>query len=59
MRKVETNPTQAEEELLSVYNDYCYECGAYGDDYHWDEETEQLVSSCPGCPFNDTETEDD
>lgn len=54
-------PTQPEEdEAPDVYDDYCYECGAYGDDYHWDEETEQLVSNCPGCPFNnDNETEDD
>lgn len=58
MRKVETNPTQAEEELLSVYNDYCYECGANGDDYSYDEETDQLVCNCPGCPFSD-DMEDD
>lgn len=54
-------PTQPEDdEAPDVYDDYCYECGAYGDDYHRDEETEQLVSNCPGCPFNDEcETEDD
>lgn len=51
-------PTQAKDELAD-YDDYCYECGAYGDDYSWDEETQQLVSNCPGCPFNDMETEDD
>ena len=55
-------PTQPEDDP-GLYDDYCYECGAYGDDYHWDEETEQLVSNCPGCPFNpfinDIEMEDD
>ena len=44
---------------MADYDDYCYECGAYGDDYSWGEETQQLVSNCPGCPFNDMETEDD
>lgn len=34
--------------------DYCYECGGYGDDYHLDENGE-LVSSCPGCPYNTME----
>ena len=58
MKKREPSATQAEEDL-SVYDDYCYECGAYGDDYSYDEETDQLVCNCPGCPFSDTKTEDD
>lgn len=32
-------------------DDYCYECTGYGDDYYLDDDGE-LVSSCPGCPFN-------
>ena len=32
-------------------DDYCYECTGYGNDYHLDDNGE-LVSSCPGCPFN-------
>lgn len=30
----------------------CYECTGYGDDYHWDEEKEELVCSCDNCPNN-------
>lgn len=32
--------------------DHCYECGAYGDDYSYDEETGELVSNCDDCPYN-------
>lgn len=39
---------------MDDYYDYCYECSGYGDDYHLDENGE-LVSSCPGCPYNTTE----
>lgn len=31
--------------------DYCYECGGYGDDYSFDEETGELVCNCDECPF--------
>lgn len=31
-------------------DDYCYECGGYGDDYHVDENGE-LVCNCFDCPF--------
>lgn len=33
------------------YYDYCFECGAYGDDYYMDEEGE-LVCRCPECAMN-------
>lgn len=38
-------------------DDYCYECSGYGDDYSYDEETDELVSNCPNCPFNVWEEE--
>ena len=37
---------------MSDYNDYCYECTGYGDDYFTNEEGE-LECYCPQCPFND------
>ena len=41
----------------SVYDDYCYECGAYGDDYRVDENG-KLVSNCADCPFNEDWSEE-
>lgn len=32
-------------------DDYCYECGGYGDDYYVDENG-NLVSACEDCPHN-------
>ena len=40
------------------YEDRCYECGGYGDDYYLDENGE-LVSSCSDCPFNNIYNEED
>ena len=40
-------------------DDRCYECRGYGDDYYYDAETDEYVSACDGCPFNDSEGEDD
>ena len=37
---------------MDNYDDYCYECGGYGDDYYYDEETDELVSNCDNCPYN-------
>ena len=42
----------------SVYDDYCYECGAYGDDYRVDENG-NLVSNFADCPFNEDRSEDE
>lgn len=42
----------------SVYDDYCYECGAYGDDYRVDENG-NLVSNCADFPFNEDRSEDE
>lgn len=37
----------------------CYECMGYGDDYYWDEEANDFVSACPGCPnYEDFDEED-
>lgn len=35
----------------SVYEDYCYECTGYGDDYYIDDDGE-LVCRCSECTFN-------
>lgn len=32
-------------------DDYCYECGGYGDDYYVDENGE-FVCRCPECSMN-------
>ena len=39
------------------YDDYCYECTGYGDDYYEDEDG-NLVCYCPDCPFNPLNEED-
>ena len=33
------------------HDDYCYECGGYGDDYYEDEDGE-LIWRCPECTMN-------
>ena len=40
-------------DVKNVYDDYCHECIAYGDDYYWDEEIKDYVNNCDTCPFND------
>lgn len=35
------------------YNDICYECGGYGDDYYYDEELDELVCRCGTCWVNE------
>jgi hypothetical protein len=44
---------------MDNYDDYCYECGGYGDDYYYDEETDELVSNCDNCPYNPWGCDDD
>lgn len=34
------------------YDEICYECTGYGDDYYFDEDGE-LVSACSECPFRE------
>lgn len=46
------------DKLDSVYDDYCYECRAYGYDYRVDENG-NLVSNCADCPFNEDRSEDE
>ncbi len=40
-----------------INEDHCYECQAYGDDYYWDEETQDYVRACDDCPYNSWEDE--
>lgn len=42
------------EEEIDPWDDYCYECCGYGDDYSADENGE-LVCNCFTCPFGDYE----
>lgn len=35
---------------MSDYDDYCYECSGYGDNYYEDEDGE-LICRCFECPF--------
>jgi hypothetical protein len=42
----------------NYYDDICYECTGYGDDYYLDEHGE-LVSACDDCPFNGRDYDDD
>ena len=41
---------------MSDYNDYCYECRSYGDDYYEDEDG-NLACYCFKCPFWEDEDE--
>ena len=47
-----------EESMKPPYEDYCYECTGYGDDYYIDDDGE-LVLRCPECPYGESEEEDD
>ena len=42
--------TYDEDDLYDDYDDHCYECGGYGDDYYIDDSGE-LVCACMDCPF--------
>ena len=35
-----------------IYNDYCEDCIAYGDDYFTNDDGD-VECRCPQCPFND------
>lgn len=53
----------SKEEIMNAINErermeHCYECGGYGDDYSYDEETGGLISNCETCPFNKSSYED-
>lgn len=37
---------------MDEWDDYCYECTGYGDDYRFNEDTQELESNCIDCPFN-------
>ena len=40
------------------YDDICYECKGYGDDYYVDENGD-LICACIECPFFGYDPEDD
>lgn len=39
------------------YDDKCYECTGYGDDYYEDENG-NLVCACDNCPYNGMDPEE-
>ena len=39
-------------------DEFCYECGAYGDDYYVDDNGE-LVCACDDCPISVIDSSDD
>lgn len=38
---------------MKEYDDRCYECRGYGDDYYYDKENDDYVSACDECPFSE------
>lgn len=48
-----------EDDYCYKWNDYCYECGGYGDDYGFDEKTGEWKSKCKDCPLNSLNNEED
>lgn len=39
-------------DIASVdYNNRCYECTGYGDNYYVDPDTGEFVSACIDCPY--------
>lgn len=37
---------------IDDFDDHCYECTGYGDDYYFDEESGEWVCACDECCFN-------
>ena len=48
-----------EDDYCYKWNDYCYECSGYGDDYGFDEKTGEWESKCKDCPLNSLNNEED
>ncbi len=44
--------------MMNDWEDKCYECTGYGDDWYEDENGE-LQSACDNCPYNPLLEEDD
>ena len=42
---------------MDDYDDRCYECTGYGDDYSFDSETGEYVRNCYDCPYNGRDPE--
>lgn len=47
-----------EDESEFDYDDVCYECTGYGDDYRYDAETDDLVCNCDDCIYNPVNQDD-
>lgn len=41
----------SEYDYTKDYDDYCYECTGYGDDYYTDPETGESKCYCLECPY--------
>lgn len=50
------NVEDGEESMKPPYEDYCYECKGYGDDYYIDDDGEWVLR-CHECPYSDEEEE--
>lgn len=44
--------------MTDDWDDICYECSGYGDDYYYDPETDELVCNCDTCYFNRWRTDE-
>jgi len=43
--------------MTDEYDDRCYECTGYGDDYYYDEESGEWVSACDDCIYAEDDEE--
>ena len=50
---------ESEKRMAECDHDYCYECGGYGDDYSYNEETGELVCNCDHCWNNPNRIDED
>lgn len=53
----ELQSSYSKEEIMKAIDErermeHCYECGGYGDDVFYNNETDELEYWCPNCPFN-------
>ena len=53
----ENNSEEADSEEQDY--DYCYECGGYGDDYSYDENTGEMICNCDTCWNNPNRIDED
>ena len=43
--------------MTDEYDDRCYECTGYGDDYYYDEDRGEWVSACDDCIYAEDDEE--